>query len=435
MPNYDRSKLEGKSGFDLFMFETFDDPDNIKNKIFVTYLINALIFISIGAIVFESWVDNEIEIAQASAEQTYRDIKSNHPEIFAAINQTVYNKELYAPTFAETVELRLTSHPEYLTENQALYDIYLATANTASPELTSVTPSEVHENFVRAITFFSSDNPDFANDENYLALKESYAAWDSVISDQTYIKFTVLKIIDYIALVLFMIEYFGTCYVNMPKPGRYTLSVNGIIDAAAIAPSLIEPIVKIVLSGGAGGLAGLRIVKTLRLLRLMRLLRMLKLATTVMDNSDKTPEEIKAQATTMSLVMALMFLGMSVVMFSALMVFFERGAQPDSFGHITQAMWWGIITLTTVGYGDVSPITPAGQILAGVGGLMSVAVFAMLLGAVGGIIDEFMGTDDETPGVTISPAQEIATLADLLEAGHISQEEFDSKKTKLLGDI
>ena len=279
MPNYDRSKLEGRSGFDLFMFETFDDPDNIKNKIFVTYLINALIFISIGAIVFESWVDNEIEIAQASAEQTYRDIKSNHPEIFAAINQTEYNKELYAPTFAETVELRLTSHPEYLTENQALYDIYLATANTASPELTSVTPSEVHENFVRAITFFSSDNPDFANDENYLALKESYAAWDSVISDQTYIKFTVLKIIDYIALVLFMIEYFGTCYVNMPKPGRYTLSVNGIIDAAAIAPSLIEPIVKIVLSGGAGGLAGLRIVKTLRLLRLMRLLRMLKLAT------------------------------------------------------------------------------------------------------------------------------------------------------------
>ena len=66
---------------------------------------------------------------------------------------------------------------------------------------------------------------------------------------------------------------------------------------------------------------------------------------------------------------------------------------------------------------------------------MSVAVFAMLLGAVGGIIDEFMGTDEDTPGVTISPAQEIATLADLLEAGHISQEEFDSKKTKLLGDI
>ena len=52
MTNYDRSKLEGRSGFDLFMFETFDDPDNIKNKIFVTYLINALIFVSIGAIIF-----------------------------------------------------------------------------------------------------------------------------------------------------------------------------------------------------------------------------------------------------------------------------------------------------------------------------------------------------------------------------------------------
>ena len=76
MTNYDRSKLEGKSGFALFMFETFDDPDNIKHKIFVTYLVNALIFISNGAIIFESWVDNEIEIAQTSAEQTYRDTVS-----------------------------------------------------------------------------------------------------------------------------------------------------------------------------------------------------------------------------------------------------------------------------------------------------------------------------------------------------------------------
>ena len=419
------------------MFETFDDPDNIKHKIFVTYLINALIFISIGAIIFESWVDDEIENAQAEAEQAYRDIKSNNPKIGAKIDEAKYDKELYSKTFAETVELRLTSHPTYLTENPAWYDIYLATANAAAPEPTSVEPSEVHRNFVKAITYFASYDPDFADDSTYQNLKENYDAWESVIADQTYIKFTILKIIDLIALILFMVEYIGTCYVNMPKPGRYTLSVNGIIDAAAIAPSLIEPLVKVFLSGGSGGLAGLRIVKTLRLLRLMRLLRMLKLATTVMDNSDKTPEEIKAQATTMSLVMALMFLGMSVVMFSALMVFFERSAQPDSFGHITQAMWWGIITLTTVGYGDVSPITPAGQILAGLGGLMSVAVFAMLLGAVGGIIDEFMGTDEDTNGneTTISPAQEIATLADLLESGHITQDEFNSKKTKLLSEI
>ncbi len=418
------------------MFETFDDPDNIKYKLFVTYLINALIFISIGAIIFESWVDNEIEIAQAEAEQTYRNIKNNNPKIAAKIDETKYYKELYSKTFAETVELRLTSHPKYLTENEAWYQIYLATANAAAPEPTSVDPGEVHRNFVKAITYFASNDPDFADDSRYQALKENYGKWERVIADQTYIKFTILKIIDLIALFLFMIEYAGTCYVNMPKPGRYTLSVNGIIDAAAIAPSLIEPLVKIVMSGGAGGLAGLRIVKTLRLLRLMRLLRMLKLATTVMDNSDKTPEEIKAQATTMSLVMALMFLGMSVVMFSALMVFFERSAQPDSFGHITQAMWWGIITLTTVGYGDVSPITPAGQILAGFGGLMSVAVFAMLLGAVGGVIDDLMGTGDSDEDQTvISPAQEIATLADLLESGHVTQEEFNSKKSKLLSEI
>jgi len=168
---------------------------------------------------------------------------------------------------------------------------------------------------------------------------------------------------------------------------------------------------------------------------------MLKLAAAVVsgDGSEKTPEERKNDAIKMNLVIALMGLGMCVVMFSALIVFCERGAQPDAFPHIPAAMWWGIVTLTTVGYGDVSPITPAGQIIAGVAGLMSVVIFALMLGAIGGVVDEFMsdGSEDEVGnvGAIASPSEQIATLAGLLEAGHLSQEEFDDKKANLLDQI
>ena len=102
-------------------------------------------------------------------------------------------------------------------------------------------------------------------------------------------------------------------------------------------------------------------------------------------------------------------------------------------------MWWGIVTLTTVGYGDISPITPAGQIIAGVAGLMSVVIFALMLGAIGSVVDEFMSdgseAEEENGGATASPSEQIAALAGLLEAGHLSQEEFDGKKAKLLDQI
>ena len=70
---------------------------------------------------------------------------------------------------------------------------------------------------------------------------------------------------------------------------------------------------------------------------------------------------------------------------------------------------------------------------------MSVALFALLLVATGGVVNEFMseGAEEEEKkgGVTANPSEQIATLASLLEAGHLSQEEFDDKKTKLLAQI
>ena len=437
--NYGKPKLEGKTGFDLFMFETFVDSSKRKNSVQV-FIINALIIISISTIIYESYVENMVETVQAKVEQEYRLIEKQYPEIAARIDKAWYDKKRYFKLYDELRELRLTSRPDYLLDNPVYLDIYEATANAETPSLTKIDHQAVHEHFIKALFYFGTIDQEFASNESYAGYRDAFKEWEQTIDQQHYIKYQILAVVDIIALIFFILEYMAQCFLTRSKIGTFVFCANGIIDAMAILPSLIEPIVKLI-AGSAGGLGGIQIVKTLRLLRLMRLLRMLKLAASVVssDGSDKTPEERKNDAVKMNLIIALMGMGMCVVMFSALTVFCERGAQPEAFPHIPAAMWWGIITLTSVGYGDIAPVTPAGQIVAGVAGVRSVAILAMLLVATGDVVNEFMsdGAEEEEKkgSVTASPSEQIATLAGLLEAGHLSQEEFDDKKTKLLDQI
>ena len=67
---------------------------------------------------------------------------------------------------------------------------------------------------------------------------------------------------------------------------------------------------------------------------------------------------------------------------SSLVYHFEREAQPDKFGSIPEAMWWGIVTLTTVGYGDVTPITLWGRIAGGLTAVMGLCMFAIPIGII-----------------------------------------------------
>ena len=72
-----------------------------------------------------------------------------------------------------------------------------------------------------------------------------------------------------------------------------------------------------------------------------------------------------------------------LVLASSLMFYAEQTAQPDKFSSIPAAMWWSIITVTTVGYGDVAPITPLGRLLAGVIALLGIGIFALPAGILG----------------------------------------------------
>jgi voltage-gated potassium channel len=67
---------------------------------------------------------------------------------------------------------------------------------------------------------------------------------------------------------------------------------------------------------------------------------------------------------------------------SSLVYYFEREAQPDKYGSIPEAMWWGIVTLTTVGYGDVTPVTLWGKIAGGLTAVMGLCMFAIPVGII-----------------------------------------------------
>ena len=96
------------------------------------------------------------------------------------------------------------------------------------------------------------------------------------------------------------------------------------------------------------------------------------------------------------LLMVVLVLTIMLVLASALMFYAENGAQPDDFGSIPEAMWWSIITLTTVGYGDVSPITPLGKMMAGIIAIMGIGMFALPAGILGsGFLDEIQKRNRE----------------------------------------
>ena len=68
---------------------------------------------------------------------------------------------------------------------------------------------------------------------------------------------------------------------------------------------------------------------------------------------------------------------------SSLVYYFEREAQPDKYGSIPEAMWWGIVTLTTVGYGDMTPVTPWGKVAGGFTAVLGLCMFAIPVGIIG----------------------------------------------------
>ena len=80
----------------------------------------------------------------------------------------------------------------------------------------------------------------------------------------------------------------------------------------------------------------------------------------------------------------------TILIASTLMFWAESEAQPDKFGSIPRTMWWAIVTMTTVGYGDVYPITPVGKFLSGVVSIAAIGLIALPTGILAAAMSDVM---------------------------------------------
>ena len=145
---------------------------------------------------------------------------------------------------------------------------------------------------------------------------------------------------------------------------RYALRPMSLVDLASILPFYLEP------------LAGANTV-VFRLLRVFRLVRVLKLGRYHAPMGLLLKVLLARRA---ELMVSLALVLSLVVITSTLMYAVEHDAQPKAFASIPASMWWGVVTLTTVGYGDVYPVTPLGKLIAGCAVILGLGLFALPAG-------------------------------------------------------
>jgi voltage-gated potassium channel len=178
---------------------------------------------------------------------------------------------------------------------------------------------------------------------------------------------------DVFSVVVFSIEYVVRLWACTASPKfrepvagriRYARSFYGVIDALAILPFYAAILLPV-------GLVDLRILRILRLMRFARVLKIGRYSQAV----DRLKRVYVSRRADLGVVVG----GVAVllVLVSSVMYHVENAAQPEKFSSIPASMWWGISTLTTVGYGDLSPITPLGKLLGGVVQLLGISLFAL----------------------------------------------------------
>jgi len=176
-------------------------------------------------------------------------------------------------------------------------------------------------------------------------------------------------ILDTIAVTIFTVEYLLRVYSAVEEPrfrhhilGRfdYARSPQAVIDFLAIVPFFLEAL--------------LHHLFDLRFLRIFRLMRLLKL-TRYTGATNTLAVVIKREWPIMGGAAFVMLL--LVVLTASLGFIFEHEAQPDKFENIPQAIYWAVITLASVGYGDISPVTPMGRFLTIILALLGIGIFAI----------------------------------------------------------
>jgi voltage-gated potassium channel len=144
------------------------------------------------------------------------------------------------------------------------------------------------------------------------------------------------------------------------------MSFMGLVDLVAILPFYLPFI--------SGHFTFFRVIRLVRIFRLFKLVRYSAALASLEIVLKKRKEELFS---------TLFVLFLLLLCVSSLMYYAENSAQPEAFSSIPKAMWWGVATLTTVGYGDVYPITAIGRIMGAFVAVLGIGLFALPAGIIG----------------------------------------------------
>lgn len=220
-------------------------------------------------------------------------------------------------------------------------------------------------------------------------------------------------ILDAIAVSVFSIEYCLRLYCCVEEPGyqkavagrlKLAKSTSSIIDLLAIAPFFLEVF--------------LHHLFDLRFMRVFRLLRLLKL--TRYTGATQSLSKVVAREWPVMAASAFIML-LLVVMTASLGYLFEHEAQPDKFENIPQSIYWAVITLASVGYGDISPVTPAGRAMTIVLALIGIGIFAIPAALLSAAFADQLKSDREAL---------VNTIYEMLSDGVIDDDEAHFIKTE-----
>jgi voltage-gated potassium channel len=198
-----------------------------------------------------------------------------------------------------------------------------------------------------------------------------------------------LSVFEVVSVIIFSIEYVlrlwtsRFLYPDAKHPAlKYALSAMAIIDLLAIAPFYLPFLISF----------DLRFVRMLRLFRLLRIFKLNRYndAIGIIGHVVKREKE--------KLLTTILFTGIIIIFASSIMYYVENEAQPDKFPNIIASIWWAVATLTTVGYGDVYPITALGKVLSGVIAVLGIGLVALPTGIISsGFVVEMSNQSTEEP--------------------------------------
>jgi voltage-gated potassium channel len=174
-----------------------------------------------------------------------------------------------------------------------------------------------------------------------------------------------LRAIEWVITILFTVEYFLRL-LCVGQPARYARSFFGVIDLLAIVPTYISVIVP-----GAQALAVVRVLRILRVFRVLKLVQYVQEARVLRQ----------ALANSGRKILVFVFVVFTIVIIVGALIYLVEG-EAAGFTSIPISVYWAVVTLTTVGYGDIAPVTALGQFLSALLMIVGYGIIAVPTGIV-----------------------------------------------------